>query len=74
MPLVKIDGYYLPMLAGYDLGKNTIKLLGGMLEEEISFNLPIENSNRKILKIKKVEHTLDKYPRAFSQIKKKPLR
>ena len=74
MPLVKIDGYYLPMLAGYDLGKNTIKLLGGMLEEEISFNLPIENSNRKILKIKKVEHTLDKYHRAFSQIKKKPLR
>lgn len=74
MPLVKVDGYYLPMLVGYDLGKNTIKLLGGKLVEELSFVLPIENSNRKILKIKKVEHTLGKYPRAFSQIKKKPLR
>lgn len=74
MPLVKVDGYYLPMLVGYDLGKNTIKLLGGKLVEELSFVLPIENSNRKILKIKKVEHILGKYPRAFSQIKKKPLR
>ena len=74
MPLVKVDGYYLPMLVGYDLGKNTIKLLGGKLVEELSFVLPIENSNRKILKIKKVENTLGKYPRAFSQIKKKPLR
>ena len=74
MPLVKIDGYYLPMLVGYDLGKNTIKTLGGKFIDEISFTLPIENSSRKILKIKKVEHTLDKYPRAFSQIKKKPLR
>ena len=74
MPLVKIDGYYLPMLVGYDLGKNTIKTLGGKFIEEISFTLPIENSSRKILKIKKVEHTLEKYPRAFSQIKKKPLR
>ena len=74
MPLVKVGGYYLPMLVGYDLGKNTIKLLGGELTEELSFILPIENSNRKILKIKKVEHTLGKYPRAFSQIKKKPLR
>lgn len=74
MPLVKIDGYYLPMVVGYDLGKNTIKILGGVLDNEYSFNLPIENSSRKILKIKKVEHTLDKYPRAFSQIKKKPLR
>lgn len=74
MPLVKIDGFYLPMVVSYDLGKNTIKTLGGKLEEEIKFNLPIENSERKVLKIKKIEHTLDKYPRAFSQIKKKPLR
>ena len=74
MPLVKVNGYYLPMVVGYDLGKNTIKTLGGTLEEEIKFNLPIENSERKILKVKKIEHTNAKYPRAFSQIKKKPLK
>ena len=74
MPLVKVDGFYLPMVVGYDLGKNTIKTLGGSLVEEIKFNLPIENSERKILKVKKIEHTNAKYPRAFSQIKKKPLK
>lgn len=74
MPLVKINGYYLPMVVSYDLGVNTIKLLGGILEDEIKFKLPIENSERKILKIKKIEKTNKKYPRAFSQIKKKPLR
>ena len=74
MPLVKVDGYYLPMVVNYDLGPNTIKTLGGKFEDEIIFKLPIENSERKILKIKKIEHTSSKYPRAFSQIKKKPLR
>ena len=74
MPLVKVDGFYLPMVVGYDLGKNTISMLGGKLIDEIVFNLPIENSERRILKIKKVEKTLGKYPRAFSQIKKKPLK
>ena len=74
MPLVKVNGFYLPMVVSYDLGPNTIKLLGGILEDEIKFKLPIENSERKILKIKKIEKTNKKYPRAFSQIKKKPLR
>jgi len=74
MPLVKVNGFYLPMVVSYDLGPNTIKLLGGVLEEVIEFKLPIENSTRKILKIKKIEKTNKKYPRAFSQIKKKPLR
>ena len=74
MPLVKVNGYYLPMVVGYDLGSNTIKTLGGKLEDEIIFNLPIENSERRILKIKKVEKTSSKYPRSFAQIKKKPLR
>lgn len=58
MPLVKVNGYYLPMVVSYDLGKNTIKELGGLLEEEIKFNLPIENSERKILKIKKKKKLL----------------
>ena len=74
MPLVKVNGYYLPMVVSYDLGKNTINELGGKLEEEIKFYLPIENSERKILKVRKVSKTKDKYPRSFSQIKKNPLK
>ena len=74
LPLVKVNGFYLPMVVSYDLGKNTIKLLGGELDKEFSFKLPIENSFRKILKIRKVEKTSSKYPRSFAQIKKKPLR
>ena len=74
MPLVKIDGYYLPMVVGYDLGKNTINILGGEFISEIKFILPVENSERKILVIKKVSATNSKYPRSFSQIKKKPLK
>lgn len=74
MPLVKVNGYYLPMVVSYDLGKNTINELGGKLEEEIKFYLPIENSERRILKVRKVSKTKDKYPRSFSQIKKNPLK
>ena len=74
MPLVKVNGYYLPMVVSYDLGKNTINELGGKLEEEIKFYLPIENSERRILKVRKVSKTKDKYPRSFSQIKKSPLK
>ena len=33
-----------------------------------------ENSERKILKVRKVSKTKDKYPRSFSQIKKNPLK
>jgi len=74
MPLVKVNGYYLPMVVSYDLGKNTINELGGKLEDEIKFYLPIENSERRILKVRKVSKTKDKYPRSFSQIKKSPLK
>ena len=31
MPLVKVNGFYLPMVVSYDLGKNTVKELGGLL-------------------------------------------
>ena len=74
MPLVKVNGFYLPMVVSYDLGKNTIKELGGLLVEEIKFYLPVESSERKILKIKKIGKTSDKYPRSFAKIKKNPLR
>ena len=38
-----------------------------------TFNLPIENSQRTILKIKKNTSIPSKYPRNFAKIKKNPL-
>ena len=73
MPLVKINGYFLPMLATNKTNEEVIKILGGRIEERIDFVLPIEESNRSIIKIRKVSRTPRKYPRAFSMIKKKPL-
>ena len=50
-----------------------VKKLNGKLEEIVSFDLPKEHSVRKLLKIRKLDKTNLKYPRKFSDIKKKPL-
>lgn len=77
IPLVKVNGYFVPMKASIEEeledSKNSIKILGGDLEEKIAFSLPIENSVRNLLKIKKINKTNIKYPRKFDKIKKNPL-
>jgi 16S rRNA (guanine527-N7)-methyltransferase len=52
---------------------NNLKILGGSIEEINTFVLPIESSNRMLIKIKKAIETNKKYPREFKEIKKKPL-
>lgn len=76
IPLVKVGGYFLPMKANIDIeleNINYLKQLGSTLEGIETFLLPIENSNRNILKIKKTNTTSELYPRTFDQIKKRPL-
>ena len=77
MPLVKVNGYFIPMKATIDEeleeAENAIKVMNSTIEEIISFNLPIENSLRNLVKIKKVGNNKKKYPRVFSEIKKNPL-
>ncbi len=74
IPLVKKDGYFTPLKADLNdeliNAEGAIKELGGKLEEKIEFLLPIENSNRTILKIRKIKKTELKYPRSFGIIKK----
>ncbi len=74
IPLVKLNGYFTPLKAELNdeltNAKSTIEQLGGKLEEKIEFLLPIENSARTILKIKKIKKTELKYPRSFGIIKK----
>jgi len=72
---VKKEGYFIAMKS--DCEKEIeesdliIKNMGGYLERIIDFKLPIENSKRKLLIIKKIQLTSKKYPRKYSEIKKK---
>ena len=52
---------------------NAIKQLDCSLENIIKFKLPIEESNRSLIKIKKEKNTSKLFPRKYSDIKKKPL-
>ena len=67
LPLVKVDGYFLPMKAKVETeleeSQAMIGTLGGKIEKIYEFTLPIENSERTILKIKKVRKTNQQYPR-----------
>ena len=77
IPIVKENGYFIPMKANItgeiELAKNSLKKLNSTIEDIISFNLPIENSTRNLPVIKKIGNNKQKYPRKFSEIKKNPL-
>ncbi len=77
LPFVKIGGYLVAMKASnleeeLNLAKRGIGILGGKVEEIISFLLPNGYGERHLLKVKKIKEN-NHYPRAFKDIKKKPL-
>lgn len=75
--LVKIDKYFIAMKANISQeiisSEKAISKLGFINEEIIEFNLPIENSNRSLIRLKKKNRTSKMYPRKFSVIDKNPL-
>lgn len=77
IPMVKIGGYFIPMKSHIvDEMKeisHVFKELNAKLVEVISFELPKENSLRNLIKIEKQDKTKQKYPRKYSEMKKKPL-
>lgn len=77
LPMVKLNGYFIPMKGHLEMKtedlSDIVHLLGGWLDEIITFELPIEQSTRTLIKIKKVMYTNKKYPRKFSEMKKRPL-
>ena len=77
IPLVKINGYFIPMKASIDKeleeAEKSLLKLDSKVENIISFLLPIENSNRNLIIIKKLKETNKIYPRKFDKIKKNPL-
>ena len=52
---------------------NALKSLSSKVELIDNFLLPIENSNRTLVKVKKEAKTASRFPRKFAEIKKKPL-
>lgn len=75
IPLVKNSKYFIALKGTEDINesKNALKILNCKILQEEKFLLPIEESNRTIIKVQKLGNTPGKYPRRFSEIKKKPL-
>ena len=73
IPITKVNGYFIAMKGKNESANNALKELNSEIIETNSFLLPIEQSNRTIIKIKKIKETNKKYPRKYSEIKKKPL-
>jgi 16S rRNA (guanine527-N7)-methyltransferase len=68
LPLVKVGGHFIAMKAAHandelNVGQKAIMTLGGRLEQMHTFTLPMEESERNILVIKKEKQTPKKYPR-----------
>jgi len=74
---LKIGGYYIALKANVDEEIKSISTcltkLNASLESITTFNLPIDNSLRNIIKIKKDGPTPPSYPRRYNEIKKSPL-
>ena len=73
-PLIKINKYFIAMKGNFNEEyKNALKELKLKEESSIEFDLPKEEGHRTLIKIVKKEKTPEKYPRKYSEIKKKQL-
>lgn len=77
IPYLKVNGLFIPLKGNIEeelqASTNTITKLKSEVINIINFNLPIENSTRNIVTIKKCSSTPTIYPRAYDKIKKKAL-
>lgn len=78
LPLVKPGGYFLSMKSvdsDQELqdARRAIGLLGGQAERTVDYAIPGTDVHHRLIFIKKVLQTPEKYPRTFAKIKKNPL-
>ena len=73
IPITKVNSYFIAMKGKNEEASNALSKLNSEIIETNSFLLPVENSNRTIIKVKKIKETDKKYPRKYSEIKKNPL-
>lgn len=73
LPMVKINGYFIAMKANIEEevenSKEILKNLNSTIEHIETFYLPIENSLRNIIKIKKNTKTNPIYPRRIEKMR-----
>ena len=74
IPALKINGHMILMKANCDeeieSSSQKLKLLRSKINKIDKFSLPLENSNRTIIDVVKLESTPSKYPRSIDKIKK----
>ncbi len=77
VPLLKVNGTFVAMKGNINEELNGIENYENKLKikqnKRIDFQLPIENSNRTLISFIKLEVTNNKYPRKYTEIKKKSL-
>ena len=78
LPFVKKDGYFISYKGSdvreeSDQAKKAIRLLGGRIEKEESFTLPLSDYGRTLIVVKKTDPTPGKYPRRAGTPAKEPL-
>ena len=75
--MVKVNKYFIPLKANLteelEESKDALKKLNSKIIKIEHFLLPVEESNRTILKIQKLSPTPKLFPRKYSVIKKNPL-
>lgn len=78
LPLVKVDGLFIPLKAQkgqeeLQEAQNALEILGGTFVTELEFFLPETNDQRELFVIKKTKKTPKKYPRKPGTPNKLPL-
>lgn len=78
LPLVREGGYFLPMKSvdsdeELRAAAHAIEVLGGAVERTVDYAIPGTDVRHRLIFMKKVRKTPQKYPRAFAKIKKNPL-
>lgn len=77
IPLIKVNKYFISYKANISReiieSENALKILNAKVEKIDEFTLPHEESIRTLIKIKKQKSTNKKFPRKYSEIKKKAL-
>lgn len=78
LPLVKPGGYFLAMKSvdcdqELDSARRALEILGGRVESLRDYEIPGTDVRHRLVIVKKVRPTPEKYPRMFAKIKKNPL-
>lgn len=79
LPFIRTDGYFIALKSGdiseeINSASNAILILGGQIEDIISYTLPDSDIERNFVVIRKVKNTLKRYPRKAGLPSKEPLK